>query len=274
MSDINLRSVEAHFSFGENWKSFSGTIDDRAIAHAEIGLRKLFPNGGLQGCRFLDIGCGSGLSMLAARRLGAAIVDGVDIDPTSVETARALLAKYLPQGGWNANVASVFDLVPTPAHQYDIVHSWGVLHHTGDLVAALAKAATMVPRHGRLALGLYRRTPLCWAWRLEKRFYRSSGPHVQAALRAAYKFLYCSGLALTGRGPGKYISSYRSSRGMSWHHDVHDWLGGYPYESVGPREVRDHLERLGLAVTAVFEKPAAVFGLFGSHCDEFVAVRA
>ena len=60
---------------------------------------------------------------------------------------------------------------------------------------------------------------------------------------------------------------------MDWRHDVHDWLGGYPYESVEPREVAGRLQDLGFDVIRTNEQPAALGGLFGSHCDEFVAAR-
>lgn len=66
----DLTEADQHFAFGENWKSFTHIIDEGCIAEAENGMRRLFPNGELAGARFLDIGCGSGLSSLAAARLG------------------------------------------------------------------------------------------------------------------------------------------------------------------------------------------------------------
>lgn len=60
---------------------------------------------------------------------------------------------------------------------------------------------------------------------------------------------------------------------MSWFHDVHDWLGGYPYASIEPEEALELLEELGLTTVRVFETPARFWGLLGSHCDEFVAFR-
>ncbi len=60
---------------------------------------------------------------------------------------------------------------------------------------------------------------------------------------------------------------------MDWKHDVHDWLGGYPYKSVNSGAVKVELNRLGFDIRRVFEHRAAAAGLFGTHCDEFVAVR-
>src|SRR5688500_2924517 len=102
------RALERHFAFGENWRSFLDTVTAESIAQAVAGLERLFPSGELQGKRFLDVGCGSALAMLAAARLGAASVEGVDIDPQSVEAARTLLSRELGADGipWAVRVRS------------------------------------------------------------------------------------------------------------------------------------------------------------------------
>jgi len=266
------RQLAAHFAFGENWQSFLHTVTEQNIADAVRGLERLMPASEIRDRRFFDIGCGSGLAMLAARRLGARSVDGVDIDPASVAAARALLSKQLPADGWSVRTASVFDLSPEHG-RYDVVHSWGVLHHTGDMWSAIGKAAALVAPGGRLVIALYRKTPLCGFWRREKKLYAAAGRPLQAAIRLAYEAIYCAGLLATGRNPLRYVRGYRSARGMDFFHDVHDWLGGYPYESAEPGEVIAALERMGFRVTRIFEKPAALAGLLGSHCDEFVALR-
>src|SRR5579863_5255532 len=202
------------FRFGENWQSFVATVTPEAIAEAERGLSRLFPGGEIRGSRFLDIGCGSGLSALAARRLGAAQVDAIDIDAQSVGAATELLTKSQPSGGWSVRCESVFDLDRERYGSYDIVYSWGVLHHTGAMWRALDHAAAMVAPGGLLAVALYRQTPLCPVWRLEKRFYARARPTTQAAIRALYQSAYRAGLVATGRSPARYIAEYISARGM------------------------------------------------------------
>jgi SAM-dependent methyltransferase len=262
------------FGFGENWRSFVATVSQASIAEAVRGLEKLFPGGELRGRSLLDIGCGSGLSMLAASRLGARSLAGVDIDPASVEAARLLLSRYEPPVPWLVRRADVFDLAPETDGVFDIVYSWGVLHHTGDLWTAVRRAASLVAPGGLLALGLYRRTPVCGFWRWEKRCYSRAGPATQAAVQALYKAGYCLGLAVTGCNPARYRRDYVSARGMDWAHDVHDWLGGYPYESAEPEQILAALAALGFAPVRSFARPAAIGGLLGSHCDEYVARRA
>jgi SAM-dependent methyltransferase len=265
--------IATRFRFGENWQSFISTVDPASIAEAKSGLCRLFPNDSLAGKSFLDIGCGSGLAMLAAAQLGARVA-GVDLDPQSVEAARALLGKHLSNGSWSVEHKSVFDLDPASDGQFAVVHSWGVLHHTGALWRAAERAAAMVEPRGQLAIALYRRTPLCGFWRVEKRLYAAVPPLAQAALRGLYKTAYLAGLVVTGRNPARYIKEYKSARGMDWAHDVHDWLGGYPYESAAPEEVHCFFAAHGFAPEREFTHRAVLGGLLGSHCDEYVARRS
>lgn len=261
-----LRSVESHFAFGDNWASFVDVVDAAAIEAAKASLARLLPPEEIGGASFLDIGCGSGLSMLAASALGAGRLEGIDIDPMSVEAARSLFAKA--GRTCQVRVDSIFDLESSAA-SFDIVHSWGVLHHTGDMWAAIDRAAALVTPGGLLVLALYRKTALCGAWTAEKRLYSRAGPALQGAIAGIYKALFGLGLLATGRWPPRYFRDYHGRRGMSWRHDVHDWLGGYPYESVTPQALGAFMRARGFELRRQFVKPGGL-GLFGSGCDEFV----
>jgi 2-polyprenyl-6-hydroxyphenyl methylase/3-demethylubiquinone-9 3-methyltransferase len=265
--------LASHFAFGKNWRSFVETVNEDSIAMAVQSLTRLLPAEQLRGRQFLDIGCGSGLTMLAAMRLGAGAVQGVDIDPNSVAAADALLTRFVPGGAWSVKVASVFDLPQQSGGTFDIVHSWGVLHHTGNMTEAIRRAAALVAPGGHFIIALYRKTPLCRLWKVEKRLYSAAPRPIQATMRGVYYSAYCAGLLATGRSPQEYIRTYKSARGMDWAHDVHDWLGGYPYESITPAEATAQLRSLGFDLVRAYEKPAPLGGLFGSHCDEFIAVR-
>jgi 2-polyprenyl-6-hydroxyphenyl methylase/3-demethylubiquinone-9 3-methyltransferase len=271
LSAEDTTSLESHFGFGENWRSFAETLSDSKIAEAERGLSKLLSVDQIRDRSFLDIGCGSGLSMLAALRLGAKRVVGYDLDPNSVLAARSVLERFAPDGSWQVAEKSALDLDPT-AEQFDIVHSWGVLHHTGNMWDAVDKAAKMVMPGGLLVLALYRRTPFCGLWRIEKRIYTRAPRWLQWIIRSVYKAALIASFIGRRQNPWRYIADYERVRGMNWHHDVHDWLGGYPYDSVLPSDVAAHIPS-GFAMERVFENAAGTIGLFGTGCDEFILRR-
>ncbi len=266
----SLRDVESHFRFGDNWASYAGGIDDEAIAEAERGLLRLVPREALAGRMFLDIGCGSGIHALAALRLGAARVLAVDIDPRSVETTRALLAAQRPQARWSVETVSVFDLRPEQFGTFDVVYSWGVLHHTGDLDTAMRRAAALVAPGGLFAFALYRATHLDRFWVAEKRWYASASPRAQKLAQGVYTRLFKLGLAATGRSFSAYTAKKKTERGMDFDHDVHDWLGGYPYETIAPAEVARLMRELEFAEVRRIAREKRELGLFGSGCDEYV----
>ena len=93
MTDLTKR--EAHFEFGENWAEFAAKLTPSHVDNAVRSLARLLPDG-LAQASFLDIGCGSGLSAVAAARLGAARIEACDIDENSVRTTEQVLAKFAP----------------------------------------------------------------------------------------------------------------------------------------------------------------------------------
>lgn len=267
-------TVGTHFAFGKNWASYAALIGEREITEAERSLLKLLPKEALAGKRFLDIGCGSGLHSLVALRLGAGEVLAADIDPDSVATTRAVLDRHAPQACYSVRESSVFDLDPVRTGHFDVVYSWGVLHHTGDMHRALRQAAALVAPGGVFVFALYRKTWMCGFWKLEKRFYSRARPGLQKFARGVYVALYRVRLLMKGQQFKKHVRNYKNTRGMDFYHDVHDWLGGYPYESISPAEVERAMTKAGLVRVKVLVQHGRVFGrhtgVFGSGCDEYV----
>ena len=218
----------------------------------------------LAGRSFLDIGSGSGLFSLAARRLGARVVS-FDFDPKSVACTRELRRRFFPDDAdWRIEEGSVLDAGYVESlGRFDIVYSWGVLHHTGAMWQALANADLAVTQGGLLFIALYNRQQFASAyWRFVKRTYNRfalSRP-VFVALHLLYPTLPWILLRLAQRRG--------IPRGMNVWTDLIDWLGGYPFEVSTPEQVfefyRDRHYRL--------EKLRTVGGKMG--CNEYVFRKA
>ena len=261
-----LTKLETHFDFGENWANFAESVNGRLLDHARSGMAKLLgPD--IKGRSFLEIGCGSGIHTFAALQLGAIHATALDIDSRAVETARSLLLEHAPNGPWQVMHQSVFE-VPVGSLQHDIVYSWGALHHTGDMEAALERAASLVKPGGLLAIAVYRKTPMCRFWRAEKKLFSRAPKWYRNIVELGYIVLFVWGLVATGRNPARYIKEYPRARGMTFGTDVRDWLGGYPYESASPQEVRGWLARLGFCEERYFPSRTRL-GLLGVGCDEY-----
>jgi 2-polyprenyl-6-hydroxyphenyl methylase/3-demethylubiquinone-9 3-methyltransferase len=271
MKKIDLLSAESHFAFGKNWLDYSLKIDEEKINQAIKDLQRISGRDRLDGLSFLDIGCGSGLHSLAAIRMGASRVFGVDIDEYSVAASRQTIARFASDSNADFEVLSIFNMQPATYGVFDIVYSWGVLHHTGDMYRALKCAASLVAPDGLLLIALYRKTLLCSLWRKVKRWYTSATPKAQERARNVFIGMHRCIKLIQGDILDNYIKSYNSNRGMDYFNDVHDWMGGFPYESISPNDCHKFFLNLGFVVKS--ENIAAVgvrsLGLLGSGCDEF-----
>ena len=164
------------FEFGRNWSRFLRVLDDERIQEATKSLQEMLDIERLDGLSFLDVGSGSGLFSLAARRLGARVLS-FDYDPQSVSCTREIRRRYRHDDPlWTVAEASVLDVgFMASLPRFDIVYAWGVLHHTGRMWDAMELAAGRVETEGVLFIMIYRdRGWASVAWRSIKRFYCSS----------------------------------------------------------------------------------------------------
>jgi 2-polyprenyl-6-hydroxyphenyl methylase/3-demethylubiquinone-9 3-methyltransferase len=265
------------FEFGANWRRFLEVVDERRIAEAERSLSDMLAPDGVAGRSMLDIGCGSGLFSLAALRLGAERVHSFDFDPASVACTEEMRRRFAPGTAerWTIEAGSALDAgYLERLGRFDIVYSWGVLHHTGDMWRAIDNAAAAVAADGRLFISIYNdQGGRSRMWRGVKRTYnrlpeRARTPYA-VAIMAPRELASAAKLAVRGR-PLDYVrhwTGYRRSRGMSRWHDLIDWVGGYPFEVAKPEAVFDHLRERGFAL----ERLITCGG--GLGCNQFVLRR-
>lgn len=264
------------FRFGENWARFLADVDDDRIMEAEASLKHMLGLQDLRGKTFLDIGCGSGLFSLAARRLGATVVS-FDFDPQSVACAHELKRRYVPADGqWRIEQGSVLDHnYMKSLGEFHVVYSWGVLHHTGAMWRGIENAIDRVTRSdGLLFIAIY--NDQGWksdAWWFIKNIYNRLPPW----LRSPYAVVVSAATGilvflkyLVKLQPSKGLAPMlggRRQRGMSAKYDRIDWVGGFPYEYASFESLESFLVKHGFSITN--SRRATSLG-----CHELVARRA
>ena len=229
---------DERFEFGKNWQRFLQVLTPERISFAEASLKDMLSVPDLAGTSFLDVGCGSGLFSLAARRLGAR-VRSFDYDLESVTCTVRMKETYFPgDDGWVVERGSVLDgEYLRSIGVYDVVYAWGVLHHTGEMWQALDLVRANVAPGGRLFVAIYNdQGALSRFWRAVKRICvtlpRLAQPIYAAIVMAPFELRLLLRAVLAGQ-PDRYIHSwtkYQSARGMSHWRDTVDWVGGYPFE--------------------------------------------
>ena len=267
----------ARFEFGENWARFLRVLNDERIEIAKQSLKTMLKMESLDGKSFLDVGSGSGLFSLAARRCGARVCS-FDYDPQSVVCTLELKRRYFPNdSNWTVERGSVLDRAfLEKLGTFDIVYSWGVLHHTGRMWQALDNVKPLVRMEGRLHIAIYNdQGSVTDRWAKVKQTYNS----LPKPIATLYALMIIAGQEqksvvyhLRNDGMIAWLKSWteyttQSARGMSKWHDWIDWIGGHPYERATVEQIVDYFAKDGFRLTNLFDRSN------GYGCNEFVFSR-
>jgi SAM-dependent methyltransferase len=268
---MGSETTSLRYAFGKNWaefieKDFSQSVVDDSRAH----LAQFIRMESLKGLTFVDIGCGSGVHSLAAYLMGADRVFSFDYDADSVATTKKIHEYAGSPVNWMVAQGSVLDksyMEGLP--KSDIIYSWGVLHHTGDMWAAVRNAVIPMKPDGLFYIALYSSDiyvePPPEYWLKIKRQYNRAGSFGKRWMEVQYvmRFLIIPEL-IAGRNPFEVVRKY-APRGMTYWTDVKDWLGGYPMDFASLRDTQDFCkDELGLDLVNV---------LTGEGCTEYLFCR-
>lgn len=266
--------AEGAFRFGRNWQRYIAThLNSERERIAGESLKDLL-GVEIEGRSFLDIGSGSGIFSLCAYRAGARQVVSVDVDPEAIAATRLLRSRAGNPPNWQVVHRSILDDPLLADWQAaDLVYSWGVLHHTGDLHRALRNATTLVAPGGLLAIAIYNRVTGRWLdsrrWLVIKRTYNRAPRPIQLAMELAFQLYWVLGRLRRGTNPLRAAREYQQSRGMAVRTDLVDWLGGYPYEYATAEEIVAFCEGgCGLTLQALRRTPQG-----GTGNNQFVFRR-
>jgi SAM-dependent methyltransferase len=263
--------MSERYSFGKNWASFIDANFSTERRHiAKQRLLDFLKKPDLQTLTFLDIGSGSGLHSMAAYDAGAARIHSFDYDEMSVRTTAHLKGLTGSPSNWTVERGDVLDLDYLQGlGLWDIVYSWGVLHHTGSMWNAIDNAASRVAPNGLFFIALYSSnvaSPSTEFWLDVKKRYNLADAIGKRRIELWY--LWRFGL---DRNPLrlplliKQIYDKKRQRGMNYMTDVRDWLGGWPMEYADDQDVIDNMKvKHGFALVNIST---------GEACTEFLFAR-
>ncbi len=243
------------FAFGKNWQNFLGGLNPARVAGARADLIKWLGTDRLTGASILDIGCGSGVHSYCLHDMGAARVVSFDYDNHSVDATKSLHELAGSPESWTVQQGSVLDTdFVRSLGTFELVYSWGVLHHTGQMWQAIANAATCVSPGGYLFIAIYAKGGLYPEHLALKQRYHAATVSGKRKMEFDWILNQYNHRARQGLNPEGWWNQ-GLERGMDPYVDLVDWLGGLPYEVATLEELGEFLGALNIDILKQHAEP-------------------
>ena len=208
----------------------------------------------------LDAGCGTGIFSFIFAKKGASRVVGIDISELSLKTAQYLKKKH---GVENTDFQRVNMLkLPFQNASFDMVWSWGTVHHTTDPLLAIEELIRVLKHEGSLLLAIYRKTGLTFLHETLRRIL------LRLPKKTWGPFSFMLSLVLA---PGVFLFKRRqkSRKGEKLEELILDWFFVPLRHYFLPAEIKIFLRRRGL----VIEKYLPYSGRFNSTSNFILKAR-
>lgn len=251
----------SRFQFGKNWKNFLGTVTESEINKAAEDINLWLETDDLSGKQVIDIGSGSGIHSYVFYTMHAKELISFDYDEDSVEATKKVWQKAGSPSNWKTMQGSILDIEFIKyLGMFDIVYSWGVLHHTGEMWKAIENAITLVKPGGIFWISIYQKgSGYFKALKLKKKYNKSSkiGKKIMIYQRV---IRLMAGRLLRGKNPLNW--NQRTTRGMNVYNDLVDWLGGLPYEVATTEEITEFCTKHGLQLKKISAMPEGACSIY------------
>lgn len=252
--------TDERFTFGVNWIDYvTNVVNDEIVEHAGVYIDSwLNDNNNLKDKTVIDVGCGSGLSSLCFHKRNIKSITSFDVDPNCIIATKTLAAKYYDQcpNNWKIILGSALDdNFIKSLGQFDIVHTWGVLHHTGNMWKAIENTIQLIKPNGQMLITLYSNIKNYPNEKAMKELYNRSNKFGKIDYIADYIMLVRKWKKDANEDPNNW-NTLQTRRGMRKYNDIVDWLGGLPYEVTDTETITQFCALRGLKLIKCNDPPA------------------